>query len=177
MLWKDSLAAPCRGWDRAGLAGPAACTGFMYMGSAPKGRPVPCWDLRFGGAMLGPGPCPPPWPGPLHPWALGRASPGAAPSLAQFLSAGVFLATSNEALQPSACPLVFAALIHRPPAPWEGLWPRGLEAPGRGQDPLALTSPLCSSPFAASAPHRRPGTEALQRGPRGDGRLCLGVGG
>lgn len=67
MLWKDSLAAPCRGWERASLA--------------PKGRLVPCWDLGFGGATLGPAPRPPPR-------ASGRLSPGAACSLTPCFSAG-----------------------------------------------------------------------------------------
>lgn len=64
---------------RVGASGTG--TGFVYMGSAPKGRPVPCWDLGFGGATLGPTPRPPPQ-------ASGRLSPGAAPSLAPCFSAG-----------------------------------------------------------------------------------------
>lgn len=80
-------------------------------------------------------------PVPLHGHQEGRARVLPVPSPRAF-QRGVFLATSTEALQPSACPPVFAALIHRPPAPWEGLW-----APWRGQDPpIALISPLCSFP-------------------------------
>lgn len=98
--------------------------------------------------------------------------PGRCPFTAQLLSSGVFLATSSEASQPSACPLIFAAVIHpwlfSPVAVlWEG--PCTL-CPCRGRMPAPiLTLPCPSAPPAASASHRGPGPEALQRGPCGHG--------
>lgn len=46
-----------------------------------------------------------------------------------------------------------------------------VEVGGGGQDahPKPFTSLVPYAPAAASAPHRGPGPEALQRGPRGDG--------
>lgn len=89
----------------------------------PKDARCPAGTLDLVGPPLGL------LPVPLHGHQEGRARVLPVPSPRAF-QRGVFLATSTEALQPSACPPVFAALIHRPPAPWEGLW-----APWRGQDP------------------------------------------
>ncbi|NWQ83210.1 SUN2 protein, partial [Columbina picui] len=66
------------------------------------------------------------------------------PLVAQLLSSGVFLATSNEASQPIVCPLIFAVVIH-PPLFCGKSCSRRVEV-GVGQDacpgPSLLLSPL-----------------------------------
>lgn len=66
---------------------------------------------------------------------------GYCPLVAQLLSSGLFLATSNKASQPIVCPLIFATVIHPPAVLWEVC-----SQAGGGQDtrpgPSLLLSPL-----------------------------------
>lgn len=77
--------------------------------------------------------------------------PGLCLFTAQLLSPGVFLATSNEASQPNACPLIFAAVIHPlavlSPDCFAGrsLHPLSLQGQGGGgQDACPSSSPSCA---------------------------------
>lgn len=84
---------------------------------------------------------PPLGPAPLLGWGwVSPACLGACPFVAQLLSSGLFLATSNEASQPNACPLVFATVIHPSAVLWEG--PCALSEAGWGRDTRPGPSPL-----------------------------------
>lgn len=85
------------------------------------------------------------------------SQPRHCPFLAQHFLSRVFLAASNEALQPSARLLLFAAVIHHCLSREKGPDPVGWR---RGQDPMAVIGPLLTP--TASAPHRGPSIETLQ---------------
>lgn len=62
--------------------------------------------------------------GAIPPFGMGTGKPsvpGCWPFIAQRFLSGVFLAVSNKASQPNACPLAFAMVIHPLAVLWEGL--------------------------------------------------------
>lgn len=85
------------------------------------------------------------------------SQPRRCPFLAQHFLSRVFLAASNEALQPSARLLLFAAVIHHCLSREKGPNSMGWRW---AQGPIAVTRPIFTP--TASAPHRGPSTEALQ---------------
>lgn len=120
------------------------------------------WAVRL--CLVPAGGCPfPQGVSPSFGMGTGKAGvSGYCPLVAQLLSSGVFLATSNETSQSLVCPLIFATMIHPLAVSWEGLSLQGGGEWGAGRPPWPFTALVPSPPTAASASHRGPGPEALQ---------------
>lgn len=120
--------APSVLWDRAGgQADDSGCSVrlCLVLHILPLGQP-----------LLGTGEC---------------SVPGCCLFTAQLLSPGVFLATSNEASQPNARPLIFATVIHplavlsRGCFAGRSLQPLSLQGQaGGGEDACPSLSPSCA---------------------------------